>query len=81
MEFLLFFYFQSNHKKCRVIDGKQISDITISSLKLTKDVPFLFKMAVLDDAKHKGGFTLFGKNFGNYNQDIKFRVFYEKKRR
>ena len=61
------------------IDGKQISDITISSLKLTKDVPFLFKMAVLDDAKHKGGFTLFGKNFGNYNQDIKFRVFYEKK--
>ena len=35
-------------------------------------------MAVLDDAKHKGGFTLFGKNFGNYNQDIKFRVFYEK---
>lgn len=36
-------------------------------------------MAVLDDAKHKGGFTLFGKNFGNYNQDIKFRVFYEKK--
>ena len=23
----------------------------------------------------------FGKNFGNYNQDIKFRVFYEKKRR
>ena len=37
-------------------------------------------MAVLDDAKHKGGFTLFGKNFGNYNQDIKFRVFYEKKK-
>lgn len=61
------------------IDGKQISDVKISTLKLSKNSPFLFKIAVLDDATHKGGFTLFGKNFGNYNQDIKFRVFYEKK--
>lgn len=61
------------------VDGSKISDVTIDKLDINSNKELLFKMAVLDDAKHKGGFTLFGKNFGNYNQDIKFRVFYEKK--
>ena len=67
----------SINKKGTFIDGKKISDINITKLKLDKNSTFLFKIAVLEDSCHKGGFTLFGKNFGNYNQDIKFRVIYE----
>ncbi len=63
-----------NSKGC-FMDGKQVSNTTIESLKLNKDSEFIFKIAALDSAKHVGGLTLFGRNFGNYNQDIKFRVF------
>ncbi len=64
-----------NSKGC-FIDGKQVSNTTVESLNLNKDSEFIFKIAALDDAKYVGGLTLFGRNFGNYNQDIKFRVFY-----
>ena len=33
-------------------------------------------MAVNNDADHIGGLTIFGKNFGNYNQDINVRINY-----
>ena len=61
------------------VDGMQISSVTIDSLNLTADSPFLFRMAVSEKAKHVGGFTLFGKNFGNYNQDIKLKVSFRNK--
>ena len=33
-------------------------------------------MEVPDDAKNVGGLTIFGKSFGNYNQDINVRINY-----
>ena len=35
-----------------------------------------FKLAVNDDSTYIGGLTIFGKNFGNYNQDINVRINY-----
>lgn len=67
----------SVNDKGTFIDGKQISNVTIATLNLTKNSQFIFKFAVEEKAEHVGGFTLFGKNFGNYNQDIKFRMIYE----
>ena len=32
--------------------------------------------AVPEDTKHVGGLTIFGKNFGNYNQGIHVRIIY-----
>ncbi len=52
------------------LDGIMISDITISDLKITYGKEILFRISSDEDEKHPGGFNLFGKGFGNYNQDI-----------
>ena len=58
------------------IDGLKISDVTITDLNLTDKTPIRFKMSVNEDASNIGGLTIFGKNFGNYNQDINIRIDY-----
>ncbi|WP_059102897.1 ArsR/SmtB family transcription factor [Shouchella shacheensis] len=57
------------------MDGKQISDVTIEDV-LIREKQWIFRIAVEDDAEHVGGVTLFGREFGNYNQDIEFRLYY-----
>lgn len=52
------------------IDGVQVSAVTIGQLKLAYDKEILFRIACSATAKNCGGVTLFGKGFGNYNQDI-----------
>lgn len=64
------------NKRGTFIDGLQISDVTINHLNLTDKSTIRFKMAVNNDADHIGGLTIFGKNFGNYNQDINVRINY-----
>ncbi len=64
------------NKRGTFIDGLQISDVTINHLNLTDKSTIRFKMAVNSDADHIGGLTIFGKNFGNYNQDINVRINY-----
>jgi len=61
------------------MDGHPISSITLQSLNLTENSDFRFRIAALADAKNSGGFTLFGRNFGNYNQDLKLHVIYDKR--
>jgi len=58
------------------IDGQQMSDVSIDQIGLDRNF-WTFRIAVRDDAVHVGGLTLYGKGFGNYNQDIVFRVYYE----
>jgi predicted transcriptional regulator len=58
------------------IDGLQISDVTIDQFNLTSKSNIKFKLAVPEDAEHVGGLTIFGKNFGNYNQDIDVKISY-----
>lgn len=57
------------------IDGKKISDVTLNDIDILQK-QWTFKIAVLPDSKNVGGFTLFGKEFGNYNQDIILRLYY-----
>ncbi|NIK80365.1 putative transcriptional regulator [Paenibacillus castaneae] len=52
------------------IDGIHVSDVTIEHLKLSYDKEILFRITSSATAKNCGGVTLFGKGFGNYNQDI-----------
>ncbi|MBQ2802925.1 MAG: winged helix-turn-helix transcriptional regulator [Lachnospiraceae bacterium] len=63
-------------KKGTFIDGMPISDVTIDDLQLTDKSTIRFKMAVNDDSDHVGGLTIYGKHFGNYNQDINVRINY-----
>ena len=56
------------------LDGQKLSDIRIGELKLDHKSPMRFRFSVAEDALHVGGLTLFGKNFGNYDQDIHLEV-------
>ena len=58
------------------IDGMKISDVTLEDLGLTYKSDILLKLAVPEETKHVGGLTIFGKNFGNYNQGISVRLIY-----
>lgn len=59
------------------IDGLKISDITLNDINLNYKSDLLLKLAIPEHAKHKGGLTIFGKNFGNYNQGMNIRIVYE----
>lgn len=57
------------------MDGEPLSGITI------KDIPddspvWGLRFEVKEDAENVGGCTLFGKGFGNYDQDIRVKLFY-----
>ena len=58
------------------IDGLKISDVSTTTLDLDYTSMIRLKLAVEDDAKHVGGLTLFGKTFGNYDQDIDVNISY-----
>lgn len=52
------------------IDGVRVSNATIDSLRLEYGKEILFRISCSSAAVNCGGVTLFGKGFGNYNQDI-----------
>ena len=58
------------------LDNVRISDVTIRQLNLSPQRPIFFRVAVPDTAKNIGGLTIFGRDFGNYNQDIAFLIEY-----
>jgi predicted transcriptional regulator len=59
------------------IDGLKISDVTIDTFGFNSKSSIKFKIEVPETTEHVGGLTIYGKNFGNYNQDIEFRILYE----
>ena len=58
------------------IDGLQVSDVTIADFEFDYHSTIKLKMEVIDTAEHLGGLTIYGKTFGNYNQDIVVRINY-----
>jgi len=59
------------------LDGKPLSDVTLEQINV-RDKQWTFRISCGKDAGHIGGVTLFGKGFGNYNQDIVLRLYYDK---
>jgi len=51
------------------MDGTKISDKTVKDCKI-EGHKLSFRMGVKEIANHVGGLTVFGKGFGNYDQDI-----------
>ncbi|GIQ70618.1 transcriptional regulator [Xylanibacillus composti] len=64
------------NKEGSFIDGFRISDVTIDQLALSHAADIKFRL-IADDADHAGGLTIYGKHFGNYQQDIIVRVLYD----
>lgn len=58
------------------MDGTKISDIPLNALDMRQKY-WSFRIAVLEDARHIGGLTLYGKGFGNYDQDIAVKLYYK----
>lgn len=56
------------------IDGLKISDVTTSDLSISSQDSLTFRFQVDEPSQNIGGLTLYGKEFGNYNQDIKVRI-------
>lgn len=64
------------NKRGTYIDGLQVSDVSIRDFDFDYRSTIKLKMEVEKDAEHVGGLTIFGKSFGNYNQDIMIRINY-----
>lgn len=56
------------------IDGKRVSDITIDQLGLANHHSIRLRIGIDERAEHPGGINIFGKGFGNHDQDIVLRL-------
>jgi predicted transcriptional regulator len=61
-------------EKGAFVDGVPISAVTISDLKLPDHHSIKVRIGIKEDAKHIGGINIFGRGFGNYDQDIILRM-------
>ena len=59
------------------LNEKRVSEITVDDLNLVNNDVLVFRIEVKPDAKHVGGFNLFGKTFGDYPQDIDIAITYQ----
>lgn len=56
------------------VDGMRISEVTVQDLKLAEHHSIRLKIGVEEQAEYPGGINIFGKGFGNYDQDIVMRL-------
>jgi predicted transcriptional regulator len=56
------------------LDGLRISDVTLGTLKLEEHHSIRLRVGIEDSAKHPGGLNIFGRQFGNHEQDIVMRL-------
>ncbi|GIO69072.1 helix-turn-helix domain-containing protein [Paenibacillus sp. FSL M7-1455] len=58
------------------MDGVRLSRVTIQDIPIAPAKPIRFRISSPEDAKYPGGVSLFGRNFGNYEQDIEVQIRY-----
>jgi predicted transcriptional regulator len=56
------------------VDGVRISDVTIGDIDLPQHHSIRMRIGIGERAEHPGGVNIFGKGFGNYDQDILMRL-------
>ena len=56
------------------VDGMKISPVSLKALDLDPHHAIRLRIGVKEDAKHPGGINIFGRGFGNYDQDIVLRI-------
>jgi predicted transcriptional regulator len=52
------------------VDGSLVSNVTLKDVKIAPKQSLDVRIGVKPDAEHQGGFNLFGRGFGNYEQDL-----------
>ena len=63
------------NEKGSFIDGEKISDVKLSDINI-RSKQWKLRLEVAADAKHISNLTVFGSGFGNYDQDLIFRLYY-----
>ena len=56
------------------VDGVKISPVSLKDLDLGTHRSLRMRIGVREDARHPGGINIFGRGFGNYDQDIVLRL-------
>ena len=56
------------------VDGMKISPVSLKDLDVSNHHSIRLRIGVKDTAKHPGGINIFGRGFGNYDQDIIMRI-------
>lgn len=56
------------------VDGVKISGVTLDDLHIDQHSSIRLRIGVKEDAEHPGGINIFGRGFGNYDQDIVLRI-------
>ena len=56
------------------VDGVKISPVALKELDLAVHHSIRLRIGVKDEAKYRGGINIFGRGFGNYDQDIVLRL-------
>lgn len=59
------------------IDGVAISKVRVDELGIKPWEPVKVRLGVKPDSPNQGGFSLFGKGFGNYEMDLVLRIAYD----
>lgn len=59
------------------IDGMTLSPVTVDALDLSRAEPIVIRIGVRPEATNVGGLNLFGREFGNYPQDLGLRIEYD----
>jgi predicted transcriptional regulator len=59
---------------CAYIDGERSSEAGIADLNLHDSHSIRVRLGIKEDAANSGGINLFGKAFGNYEQDLLLRL-------
>ncbi|MHB2169041.1 ArsR/SmtB family transcription factor [Alsobacter sp. R-9] len=54
--------------------GEKLSDVTIDRLRLPEHHSIRMRIGIDDDGSRPGGVNIFGRGFGNHNQDIVMRL-------
>jgi predicted transcriptional regulator len=56
------------------VDGVKISPVSLKDLELDEHRSIRLRIGVREGARHPGGINIFGRGFGNYDQDIVLRM-------
>jgi predicted transcriptional regulator len=59
------------------IDGLGLSDVAVDALGLRAGEPIIIRIGVRPEAQNVGGINLFGREFGNYPEDMGLRLEYD----
>ena len=58
-----------------LVDGTKVSDVTLADVNLRGHSSVKVRIGIKKDAVNVGGVNIFGKGFGNYDQDIVMKMF------